>query len=235
MMNPTLRLLPPLFLLGALACGGSTPPPTSSGSGDVLALPPSTATAATTGAPAPADTASAAPAASSAPAKTVRAPSGGGPMAVTENEKEVSAPYGPRGGLSRLTSTGAELTIPRDAVNESYGFLFALNAGKNALKVTPYKGALGDMYRVFVFRESASNEGVAMTSGGAPFLIKLPLKGAKTANLAVGTVTEGKVSKYAVVAPKSVLEGDGPSFAVFELPALPGEAIVQLTTQPPAP
>ncbi len=234
MMNLTLRLLLPLSVLGALACGSSTPPANTSGSGDVLALSPSTASAATTAAPMPTETASAAPAASSAPVKAPRAPSAG-PMAVSENEKEVSAPYGSNGGISRLSGTGAEFAVPRNAVPESLGFLFAINAGKSAIKFTPYKGQMGDSYHLFVFRESDSNVGHATTSASTPFLVKLPIKGAKTANLAVGTVAEGKVSKWSVIAPKSVAESDGPTFAVFELPSLSGDSILLLTNQPPTP
>lgn len=153
-------------------------------------------------------------------------------MVVSAGDKEVTSAYSVSGGIMRIGDV-ADLVIPRNSLAESFGFTFALNTGKTMLKVTPYKGQIGDVYRIFIFRESASTQPVSATSSGAPFQLKLPLKGgAKTANLAIGTL-DGAKAKFTVIAPKSILEADGGGSAVFELNNLPGEAVLHLTSAPP--
>jgi len=224
-------IAPAIFFAAAAACGTTPPPPASSG--DPLALTTSSAAPPKTAdAPTPAAS-SAAPAASSAPGKAPRAPSAGAPMAVAENDKESTSAYGASGGIVRIAGTG-ELTVPRNALAESLGFTFGLNTGKNMLKITPYRGQIGDVFHLFIFHEQASNQGVAATSSGPPFVIKLALKGAKTGNLVIATA-DGAKAKYSIIAPKSVLEADGGNTAVFELPTLPGDAILHLTSAPPTP
>jgi hypothetical protein len=218
------------ILFTALACG-NPPPPANQPSGDIIPLAPSTASAA----PQPTAEKSAAPVASaapsaSAPGKPKPAPAGI-PMVVSENEKEVTSAIGVSGGILRVGGV-ADLQIPRESLAETFGFTFALNTGKTMLKVTPYKGQIGDVYRVFVFRESASSEPVGVSAGGAPFVVKLPIKGAATANLAIGVADKGK-AKFTVITPKSVLTADTGNTAVFEVNALPGEAVLHLTSAAP--
>lgn len=190
-----------------------------------------------TAAPKPASTpepppaaSSAAPAASSGKAPRTPPPTGS-PMPISEGEKEVITSYSVGGGISRVGGV-ADLVVSRGALAELRGFIFGLNTGKNMLKVTPYKGQIGEIYRLFIFIEEASHQPVNVNSSGPPFQIKLPIKGAKTANLAIGANDNGKI-KYTVVAPKSVLEADGGNTAVFELSALPGDAVLHLTSAAP--
>lgn len=217
----------------AIACG-TPPPPANQPSGDIIPL---TTPSATGPAATPKATTSSAPEASapaaSASAKPPRPVSAGAPMVVSEGEKEVTSAYSVSGGIIRIGGV-AELDIPREALPEMYGFTFALNAGKTMLKITPYKGQLGDAYRLFIFKEDASTQAVNLASGGGPFVIKLPIKGAKTANLVVATADNGK-AKYTIVAPKSVLTADTGNTGVFELNNLPGEAVLHLTSAPPTP
>lgn len=218
----------------AIACG-TPPPPANQPSGDIIPLTTPSATGPT---PAPKATTSSAPeasapAASASAAKPPRPVSAGAPMVVSEGEKEVTSAYSVSGGIIRIGGA-AELSIPREALPEMYGFTFALNTGKTMLKITPYKGQLGDIYRLFIFKEDASTQAINLASGGGPFVLKLPIKGAKTANLVVGTADNGK-AKYTIVAPKSVLTADTGNTGVFELNNLPGEAILHLTSAPPTP
>ncbi|MCS6900810.1 MAG: hypothetical protein RMJ98_14485 [Myxococcales bacterium] len=236
-MKATLLQAPqPTFalVLLAIACG-STPPPANQPPGELLPLTTPSGTGATpppTQPPPAASTAAPTPTAS-ASAKTPRPAPAGTPMVVSEGEKEVTSAYSISGGIIRIRGT-ADLQISREALSEVYGFTFGLNTGKNMLKITPYKGQLGDVYRLFIFREDASHQPVSVTSNGPPFVIKLPLKGAKTANLVVATSENGK-AKYTVFAPKTIQTADTGDTAVFELGNLPGEAILHLTSAPPTP
>lgn len=230
-MKLAVKLASPLCPLALLLACSNPPPPAAAPSGDLIPLAESSARPAST--PTSADPAPAA--SSAAPATSAKAPrpaAGGSPMVVSEGDKEVSAPNGAAGGIMRVGGT-ADLIVPRGALEQSLGFVFALNVGKNMLKITPYKGQLGDVYRVFVFREEASNQGIATTSLGPPFQLKLPLKGAKTANLVVATA-EGAKAKYTIIAPRSVVEADTGASVLFDLPTLPGEAILHLTSAPPS-
>lgn len=213
------------------ACGGTTPPPSQPDDSLTLVTPSATAPT-TTAAPATPPAASSAPPAASSSEKKPPRQSSGSPMVVSEGEKEITSAFSPQGGIIRIGGA-AELTITRGALNDTFGVTFALNTGSTQLKITPYKGQIGDVYRLFIFRESASNTGVGVSSVGGPFLLKLPLKGAKTANLAVATSPDGKVAKYTITAPKNIEEADGGGRAVFELMDLPGEAILHLTNAPP--
>jgi hypothetical protein len=219
------------LVLFAVACG--TPPPANQPSGDLLPLTTPSATGATPPADTPPPASASAPApAASATAKAPR-PAAGAPMVVSEGEKEVTSAYSISGGIIRIGGT-ADLHIPRESLAEAYGFTFGLNTGKNMLKITPYKGQIGDVYRIFIFREDASTQPINLATGGPPFVVKLPLKGAKTANLTVATAENGK-AKYAVFAPKSIQTADTGDTAIFELNNLPGEGILHLTSAPPTP
>jgi len=221
------------LLASALAihagCGGATPPPKEEGG---IPLTASSATAA------PHDDHTAAPAASSAPAAASSAPEekkarpmGGAPMAVTEDDKEVTATYGARGGKIRIGGL-AELIVPVDAVDQATNFVLGLNTGKSELKITPFKGQLGGIYRIGVARPDNPKE---VASAGSPFVLKLPLpKGTKTANLVIALPAGGKLGKYHVIAPKGVEEGASGSLAVFELPKIVTEAMIHLTSSPPS-
>lgn len=227
-------VLPLLTIAAMVACSPSSP--VHQPSSDPIPLTESTST----GAPptAPPTHSSAAPAASSSEAvKAAELPSkpasSGPPMVVSENEKEVTAAYSVSGGIIRIAES-AELILSRGSLSEMHGFTFGLNTGKTMLKITPYKGQLGDIYRIFIFLESASTQPVNLTTAGPPFILKLPIKGAKTANLVIATAENGK-AKYSIFAPKSVLTSDTGNTAVFELNNLPGEGILHLTSAPPTP
>jgi hypothetical protein len=212
------------------ACGGPTPPAAPSGA--MSAAPSAPAPPAP-----PAD--SAPPTASAAPSADVPAKKpprrSGPPMVVAEDDKENTSLFGISGGVIRIAQK-AELVVPREALAESLMFTFGLNTGKNQLKVTPYKGFIGDLYRVGVRKEEAPTQPFPVSSSAGPFLVKLPVpKGTKVANLAIIALVEGKGAKYSVVASKAIEEGASGPVAVIELPSLVGDGLVHLTSAAPTP
>ncbi len=228
----------PLALAALAAACGATPEPTSP-EGIPLVAPP----AARPGAPgAPADApaaASASPAASTAAGKPPPSP-GGAPMAVVEGDVEITTAIGYRGGKLRLTSTGAELSLPSGSLSDGLAFSFAAAPARGPQPAPPHRGALGLLYR-FAIRRVEGGEAIGstvtgattpITSEGPPFVLKLPLPpNAKAANLAVGT-SDGKKVTYKVYPSSSVESGD-PAKAVFSMPALPGEGVLHLTSAEP--
>jgi hypothetical protein len=211
------------------ACGGTTPP-AEQPQGDIIPIKDGPVSSAT--APTPTTSAPEAAPSASAPEKRKPAPSSGSPMSVTGGEKEVTAPMGQRGGILRLGEI-ADLLVPRDAIPESIVFTFSLNVGKGMVKITPYKGQIGEVYKVKIFKESDTINAVSTSSASTPFIVKLPApKGAKP-NLAVLVITDGK-AKFTVIAPKSIEEKDNGVTGVFELPSMPGEAFYHLTSAAPA-
>ena len=212
------------------ACGGTTPP-AEQPQGEIIPIKDGPATPATSPTPtASATTPDAAPSAS-APEKKKPLPSSGAPMSVNAGEKDVTAPMAQRGGILRIAEL-SDIVVPRDAVPEALVFIFGLNTGKTMTKITPYKGQIGEVYKLKIVKESDTTVPIPTTSAASPFLVKLPApKGAKP-NLVVLVITDGK-AKYTVVAPKSIEERDNGVSGVFELPSLPGEAFYHLTSAAP--
>ena len=114
-------------------------------------------------------------------------------------------------------------------------FYLGLNSVKSPLKIVPYKGRLGDMYRLAAGPVSSPvGTGPGVTSSGDPFLLKLPLpKGKTTANLAIIALSDASKPKITVIAPKSVEESSNGSLAVFELASIIAGGAVHLTSAPP--
>lgn len=225
---------------GALvfACGSPPPPPQDPSDGDLIPLKqdPNAKEAPSKPKEAAPAASSAAPAASSAaPEKKPRAGSGGPPLPVLASEKEVNGHVGLRGGIFQVAGGACEVVIPRESVTEAVVFFLALNTGKGAAKITPYKGQVGEVFRLHVRPETVALDqpGTAVASAGAPFQVKLAHPKGKTLNLAILVIEKGQ-SKYTVLAPKSTEEaGDGIVKAVFELPTYPPDAYIHLTSAGP--
>lgn len=213
----------------ALSACAAAPPPVKSDEGVPLLA----STASAPAAKATPTEATPAASASAAPEKPEKKKpvAGGAPMAVHEDDNLVVATYGSRGGKIRI-GANAEMTIPADAIDTATNFILGLNTGKDMLKITPYKGQIGDVYKIGVGRADPWTP-AAIASATSPFVLKIALpKGTSTANLVVAVSSGGKLAKYAVVAPKSIEEGDRKA-AVFELSKVFPEAIVHLTSAPP--
>jgi hypothetical protein len=216
--------------LAFVACGSAPPPPAKADEGVPLAANTAAPLPDKPKAETPAPATSASAAASAAPEKKKPPAATGAPMAVTEDDVAVTTTYGARGGKIRVAG-GIELTVPVDAVDVGTNFLLALNTGKEALKVTPYKGQIGDLFRMGVNRPDTAPS--AITSMNGPFVLRVPMpKGTATANLVIAVPAGGKTGKYSVLAPKRIEEGDRP-FAVFELSKIVPEAMIHLTSSPP--
>ena len=56
-----------------------------------------------------------------------------------------------KSGIMRIGQ--ADLVISRGALADTFGFTFALNTGKTQLKITPYKGQIGEGYGTHTERE----------------------------------------------------------------------------------
>jgi hypothetical protein len=152
-------------------------------------------------------------------------------MAVAEGDREVTHTFSLGGGKVRLSGS-IELLIPGEAVEAPTNFTLGFNEGKTMLKVTPYRGQIGDVYRIGWDRPEHNAQILASASG--PFVLRIPFpKGKKEANLVVGVSADGKLGKYTVLAPKSMEEGANGPVGVFELTKFPAQAIIHLTSSPP--
>ncbi|HEU4409238.1 MAG TPA: hypothetical protein VFS43_28525 [Polyangiaceae bacterium] len=231
-----------LATLAALACS-STPEPTSPEGMPLVAPPPGGgAAAAETPATTSPASSSSSPAAASGAAAKPPPPAGGAPMAVIEGEAEVMTSVGYRGGKIRLTGSGAELSLPPGALADGLAFSFAAAPTKGPQAPAPARGALGPPLKLAIRRvEGGETIGSAVTgattpitSEGPPFVLKLTLPPkAKSANLAVGTPgADPKKLAYKIYPAASVESGEPPR-AVFQMPSLPGESVLQLTSAEP--
>ena len=207
------------------ACGSSTPPakPTESG----VPLTESTSTAA----PKPATSEAPPPAAASSSAapekKKPPVASGGAPIPLHAVDDEDTTTFAQAGGKIRIGGA-AELFVQPGSVEQATNFTFGKNTGKNAIKITPYTGQIGEVYKIGAVRPDGPKE----ISGVPAFVVRMPLpKGTKTANLAIGASAGGTKGTYIVVAPVKVDEGDTP-FAYFDVMKLGAEGIVHLTSAP---
>lgn len=210
------------------ACGGSTPPPKPENSG--VPLTDSTASAAP--AKPAASEAAPPPAASSAAPEKEKKPkppvSGGAPIPLHAVDDEDTTTFAAAGGKIRIGGT-AELFVQPGSVEQATNFTFGKNAGKNQIKITPYKGQIGEIYKIGAVRPDGPKE----IAGVPAFVVRMPLpKGTKTANLVIATPAGGTKGTYTVIAPTKVDEGDTP-FAYFDVMKLGAEGIVHLTSAPP--
>lgn len=217
-----------VFVVSLAACGSSTPPPKPQDSGVPL-------TESSSAAPTPKATSSEAvapPAASSAaPEKKPKTPMPmGAPIPLHAVDEEDTTTFAAAGGKIRIGGT-AELFVQPGSVEQATNFTFGKNAGKSQIKLTPYKGQIGEVYKIGATRPDNPKE----ISGVPAFVVRMPLpKGTKTANLAIAVSAGGTKATYTVVAPTKVDEGDTP-FAYFDVLKLPPEAVVHLTSAPPTP
>lgn len=211
------------------ACGGSSPPPKVENSG--VPLTDSSATAAAPAKPATSDAPAAPPpaASSAAPEKKPKPPaSSGAPIPLHASDTGETTTFAAAGGKIRIGGA-AELFVQPGSVDQATNFTFTKNTGKDQLKITPYKGQIGEVFKLGAVRPDGPKE----IAGVPAFVLRMPLpKGTKTANLVVALPAGGTKGAYTVLAPTKVDEGDTP-YAYFDVMKLAPEAIVHLTSAAP--
>jgi len=209
------------------ACGGSTPPPKVENHGVPLTDSPASSAPAAVEAPTPPPAASSAAPEKEEKKKKPPTPSSA-PIPLHAVDDEATTTFAAAGGKIRIGGA-AELFVQPGAVDQATNFTFGKNAGKSQLKLTPYKGQIGELYKIGAVRPDGPKE----ITGVPAFVVRMPLpKGTKTANLVYATPAGGTKATYTVLAPTKVDEGDTP-FAYFDLAKIGAEAVVHLTSAPP--
>jgi hypothetical protein len=222
---------PGLWILMA-ACSGGTPPPAEA---------PPIPSAAPAPPPAPMVEAADAAPPDAAAEKPKPTPAAGRPMAVLEGMTEPQT-IASSGAIMRLEN-GAELRVPVDALLDPRNVLIAVDK-----KMRGSAGKIGDVYDITVqipgmqYKIGEEAASAPIKTQGSPFVIKLPLGKATSANLAIETVTMAKKktgketpkSTWSVVPMTKLEESDQGNKAVFEIEELP-DGHVHLTSAKPTP
>jgi len=225
----------PMVLFLFVACGGTTPPATTTPE----PLPATSAKEEPK--PEPVASASASAAASAAAPETppVKKPGGSGRPQAIYNDVTEPQTVGLDGAVFR-TPDGGELRIPGGSLDSARNILFTVDKKG--------KGTTGAVGKIFIlkiqmpdtqFRMGEESPSQPVTSGGDPFVIKLPLpQGKDSASLAVETVapdpkTKKNKSTWTVIAQTKTETADTGSKAVYEVRVLP-DGHVHLTTQAPS-
>ncbi len=221
----TSRQAASLPLVALLVACGSQPPPKVENSG--VPLTDSTATATPVSSAPPVEPPPAA--SSAAPEKKPKPPvSSSAPIPLHASDEGDTTTFAAAGGKIRIGGA-AELFVQPGSVDQATNFTFVKNTGKSQLKLTPYKGQIGEVYKLGAVRPDGPKE----IAGVPAFVVRMPLpKGTKTANLVIALPAGGTKATYTVLAPTKVDAGDTP-FAYFDVMKLPAEAITHLTSAPP--
>lgn len=216
-----------VLALAPLGCSGAQPSAKTDGP-PVVKDPPSAAPVASSAPPPAATSAAPPPPASSAAPEKAPPKRGGGPVIAThEGDEEVTATYGNGGGKSKVP--GFMLFVPAGAVDQPTNFIIGKNKGASALKVTPYRGFVGEVYRI-AFTRPEQPKDLKTLGDNYVLTLQAPPKSPEKLFLVVAIPAGGGKATYKVHAPKSTLSSDaGPSF-VFELDDIPASAVVHLTS-----
>jgi hypothetical protein len=225
-MHQILRYASPVVFVIVAACGGNTPPPTTTPVPTAEPVPEPVATAtevAEAGAPE-----------AEAPKKPSMASGAVVPIyqGVTESQT-----IGSIGAVFR-TDDGAELRLPGGWFDKPRNVIFTVD--KKAKGTT---GKLGNVYIIQVqmpdtqYRMGEENPSQTIESQSDPFIVKLPLpKGTDKASLAIETITADPKTKknkstWAFVAQNKTETADTGDKAVYEITTLP-DGHVHLSSQP---